>query len=146
MVISMFSGAWVWHFLLPYIAFTQELFSLIAFSGFSVGVYIVLAVFVLDIGLIPDQFCRSLCPSGWFLALIGSRPVFKLRVDRPACPKGCTQCQKSCPEDLFPKNDLLFSCHLCMKCVDHCPKQHIQLALNPIFSRQVADRAPVLEV
>ena len=136
LVLSYFWGAWIWHFILPYISFSHEIFSIIIFSSFTAGIYFLVAVLVLDIGLIPGQFCKSVCPTGFLLSWLGKFSLFTLKAKTSACPKGCSACLKACPVDLYPGKDELYSCHLCYKCVDVCPKKHIQLALNPIYKKE----------
>jgi len=135
LVLAHLFGAWIWHFVLPYISFTHEIFSYIVFSTLTVGAYFLGALLVLDVGLIPGQFCRSVCPTGFLLSLIGSVSVLRLRANRPNCPSTCKVCNTVCPIDLFPKEGRLYSCHLCMKCVDHCPLGNIALALHPLWRR-----------
>ena len=138
LIMSHFFGAWVWHFVLPYISFTHEIFSIVVFSSFTIGIYFLIAILVLDIGLIPGEFCRSVCPTGYLLASVGRLRLFKLKVNKAACPPACTMCNKVCPINLFPKENKLYSCDLCLKCVDNCPKKHITLSLNPIYKKAYA--------
>jgi ferredoxin-type protein NapH len=135
LVVSYFMGMWVWHFILPYITFSHEVFSIVVFNTFTVGVYYFVAVIILDIGLISGEFCNSVCPTGWLLAQIGRVSLLKLKADKPNCPSKCRVCHIVCPVDLFPKEDILYSCHLCFKCVDNCPKQHIKLDINKLYQR-----------
>lgn len=129
-LLSYFFGAWVWHFILPYIAFTHEIFAGIVFSSVTVGSYFLISILVLDIGLIPEEYCNSICPTGWFLSFIGQHSLFQLKANKTKCPRKCSKCKDICPINLFPKEGYLYSCHLCMKCVESCPMQHIQLGLN----------------
>jgi len=133
LIISYFMGAWVWHFILPYITFSHEIFSLIIFSSFTVGAYFLLAMILLDLAVIPGQFCKSICPTGLLLSWIGRVQVFKLKAAASKCPEGCHDCYDVCPVDLFPKNEKLHSCHLCAKCMDACPVQNIHFRLNEIY-------------
>ncbi len=135
LVLSYLFGAWVWHFILPYISFTHEMFSYFVFSTFNVGFYFIIALLVLDIGLVPGQFCNSVCPTGFLLSYLGKFSVVKLRVEASKCPSGCTLCNKVCPVELFPKEGDLYSCHLCLKCVDNCPTTNIALGLNPLYKK-----------
>ncbi len=136
LIISYFMGMWVWHFILPYITFSHEVFSIIVFNTFTVGIYYFVAIIVLDIGLISGEFCNSVCPTGWLLAQFGRFSLFKLKADSANCPSRCKVCYTVCPVDLFPKEDILFSCHLCYKCVDNCPKQHIKLDINSLYTKK----------
>jgi ferredoxin-type protein NapH len=149
LIMSHFFGAWVWHFILPYISFTHEIFSIVVFSSFTIGVYFLIAILVLDIGLIPGEFCRSVCPTGYLLASVGRFRLFKLKANKAACPPACSVCNKVCPIGLFPKEDKLYSCDLCMKCVDNCPKKHIKLTVNPIYKKiyeKISIRKPGIRV
>ncbi len=131
LILSNIFGAWVWHYVLPYIALTQDIFSYIIFGSISVGFYFVVALVVLDIGLIPGEFCKSVCPTGFLLSWLGKWSLYRLYVNKDACPKSCTKCQKVCPMNLFPKEGNLYSCDLCLKCVDNCPMKHIEIKTRP---------------
>lgn len=137
LVLSHFLGAWVWHFILPYITFSHEIFSIITFSSFTVGVYFLFALILLDFALIPGQFCKSVCPTGLLLSWVGRLRLVKIKVDGSSCPKYCIQCLRVCPVSLYPRKDkTLSSCHLCMLCVNECPKQIIKV--KPSFGGQTS--------
>lgn len=140
LVFSYFMGMWVWHFTLPYITFSHEIFSYVVFNAFTVGIYYFISILVLDIGLISGEFCNSLCPTGWLLAKIGNFSILRLSAKAESCPPKCTVCKTVCPVDLFPKEQDLFGCHLCYKCVDNCPKKHIDLKLNQIYSKRLGKK------
>lgn len=140
LIFSYFMGMWVWHFILPYITFSHEIFSYVVFNTFTVGIYYFVAIIILDIGLISGEFCNSLCPTGWLLAKIGDYSLLRLKADSAACPPKCKICYTVCPIDLFPKEGILFDCHLCYKCVDNCPKKHIELKLNQIYTTNKSER------
>ncbi len=126
LILSYFFGSWVWHYILPYIAVTQDIFSYVVFGSVSVGAYFVIALLVLDIGLMPGEYCKSVCPTGFLLSWLGRWSLFKLVVDESKCPKACKKCIGACPMNLYPKEDKLYSCDLCLKCVDSCPMKHIE--------------------
>ena len=128
LVLSHFMGAWVWHYVLPYIAFTQDIFSYVIFGSISVGVYFVVGILVLDIGLIPGEYCKSVCPTGFLLSWIGRWSLMTLVVPKSKCPPKCRSCKTVCPMSLYPKEGDLYSCDLCLKCVDNCPMKHISFA------------------
>jgi len=56
-------GMWTWHFILPYISFTHEIFSLIIFHSFTVGAYFLLTIVLFEIAVVPGQYCKSVCPT-----------------------------------------------------------------------------------
>jgi len=133
LVLSYLFGAWVWHFVLPYITFTHEIFSIVIFSCFTVGVYFLLVLLLFDFALAPGEFCRSICPTGFLLAWIGRVRLVRLKVDVKKCPPYCIKCKISCPLGLYPKVDSeLNSCHLCMLCVNNCPSQSIKPGLSSL--------------
>jgi ferredoxin-type protein NapH len=131
MIISAYWGAWVWHFILPYITVTHEIFSIIIFSSFTVGIYFLIGVLVVDLAVMPGEFCRSVCPTGYLLTVLGKFRKVRISADATKCPPYCVQCQRVCPVDLYPKEDqALDSCHSCMKCVDSCPSNTIKLGFK----------------
>ncbi len=125
--LSYFFGMWVWHFILPYISFTHEIFSLIIFNSFTIGAYFLLTIILFEVAVTPGQYCKSVCPTGYLLSVIGRIRIVKLKTERAKCPQGCHDCFDACPIDLYPKNNKLHSCHLCMECVDACPAKNINI-------------------
>ena len=134
LVLSYIFGMWTWHFILPYISFTHEIFSLIIFHSFTVGAYFLLVILLFEIAVSPDQYCKSVCPTGYLLSIIGKIRIVRLKTEPENCPQGCHDCFDACPVDLYPKNNELSSCHLCMKCVSACPSDNIDLT-NIITSK-----------
>ncbi|MEZ4742950.1 MAG: 4Fe-4S binding protein [Bdellovibrionota bacterium] len=133
LIISHFMGAWVWHFILPYITFSHEIFSIIIFSSVTIGFYFLLSIVLLDLAVIPGEFCKSVCPTGLLLGWVGRFRLFKIHAESTKCPKYCIQCLNVCPVGLYPRKDIkLNSCHLCLKCKNQCPKQII--SLRPTFN------------
>jgi ferredoxin-type protein NapH len=130
LVLSYAFGMWTWHFILPYISFSHEIFSLIIFQSFTVAIYFLLSVFLLEVAVIPGQYCKSICPTGQLLSWIGYLQLFRLKADEKKCPQGCHDCYDVCPVDLYPKNNQLHSCHLCSLCVSACPEENIKFGLH----------------
>lgn len=127
LALSYFFGMWVWHFILPYISFTHEIFSLIIFNSFTIGAYFLLVIILFEVAVTPGQYCKSVCPTGYLLSVIGRIRIVKLKTEPAKCPQGCHDCFDACPIDLYPKNNTLHSCHLCMECVDACPANNINI-------------------
>ena len=126
LILSYILGAWVWHYILPYIALTQDMFSYVIFGTLSVGSYFIIALVVLDIALLPGEYCKSVCPTGFLLSWLGQWSLYRLVANRSKCPKNCSKCMDVCPMNLFPKEGRLYSCDLCLKCMDNCPMKHIK--------------------
>ncbi len=130
LALSYIFGMWTWHFILPYISFSHEIFSLIVFQSFTVGIYFLLAIFLFEVAVIPGQYCKSICPTGQLLSWIGHIQLFRLKVNEANCPQGCHDCYNACPVDLYPKNNQLHSCHLCSLCVTACPENNIRFGIS----------------
>lgn len=135
MLLSYLFGMWTWHFILPYISFSHEIFSLVIFQTFTVGIYFLLSIFLLEVAVMPGQYCKSICPTGLLLSWIGRIPLFKLKTDSEKCPQGCHVCYDVCPVDLYPKNNQMHSCHLCSICVSACPSQNIRFGINEYIKK-----------
>ncbi|MCB9426503.1 MAG: hypothetical protein H6584_05685 [Flavobacteriales bacterium] len=130
LILSYFFGMWTWHFILPYISLTHEIFSLIIFQSLTIGAYFLLAIILFEIAVIPGQFCKSICPTGYLLSVIGKIRFVRLKTNSAKCPQGCHNCYDACPINLYPKDNKLSSCHLCMKCISSCPIKNINITAN----------------
>ncbi len=82
------------------------------------------------------SWCRSICPLGALLGLVGGLNRFlRPRVVKDKClvSKGipCQVCRKECPEGIVLVHDtsLLKDCTKCLECYDKCPAKAIRLAL-----------------
>jgi ferredoxin-type protein NapH len=109
------------------------------FYGEVPGLELVLFAGILAIELWGfKSWCRSICPLGALLSIVGSlNRILLPTVDNDKCfvAKGinCQACQKACPEgiDLTRKRSLLApnSCTKCMECSDRCPVKAIEFPL-----------------
>ena len=79
-----------------------------------------------DMVLIPGQVCRSLCPTGALLGLVGRRPALVLGQDDVACRTGCNLCQRACLYGLFPgQEEHRPGCDSCGRCTTVCPERKL---------------------
>jgi MauM/NapG family ferredoxin protein len=98
----------------------------------SIGNLALLAL-VLGLGLLTRRFwCRSLCPLGALLGLLGRLAPSRRRVT-PACTD-CGQCEGACPmgaigEDPFRTRQS--ACIQCKSCEAVCPADAISFSLRP---------------
>lgn len=90
------------------------------------------------------SWCRSFCPLGTLLGLIGSRSRLLLPlVDRVQCfasqSIGCQVCAKACTQgiDLKTADDRTLSedCTRCYECADDCPREAIGVQGLPVRAK-----------
>ncbi len=123
-------GHGVWTLVLPYFALGQTLFHGIAYGtiSFSLGSLVVFGLLDLVMG---KQFtCRYVCPTGRLLGAVGTRSVFAIRRDAPACLEACTSCVDVCPMSVAPKLDETVDCSMCGECLTICPTQCLSIGLR----------------
>jgi ferredoxin-type protein NapH len=84
------------------------------------------------------SWCRSFCPLGAFLSIIGSlnrffRPAIKQETCLASKGTNCQACRNACPEgiDLRNQKGVLFptSCTKCLECYEKCPARAIKIAV-----------------
>lgn len=104
------------------------------FRFIGVTALITIAVLMLLSVVIPNFWCRYLCPYGALLGLFSLLSPTKIRRDPDTCID-CGKCAKACPTRLpVDVNRQIRSaeCTACMSCVTSCPAQDaLQLALPP---------------
>jgi MauM/NapG family ferredoxin protein len=99
----------------------------------GLGVVLLLVAIVGLNWLAPRFWCRSLCPLGGLLGLIGKAALVRRYVD-PAC-SGCKACVRLCPTGTIRADRGFASdpaeCTVCMDCVDGCPLGDTAFRLAP---------------
>lgn len=119
-LLSMIIGAPLFVFLSPPGLVGREIMMFVFFGSFAMEGLLLGLIVVLEL-LTRRFFCRSFCPLGGFLALLGQRR--KLRVHRE--PDGCSDCGKcnrTCPMGLRVREGESSGvyCWNCGECVDIC--------------------------
>ncbi len=80
------------------------------------------AILAFEILVSPRWFCRSLCPGGALLGLLGWRRPVRVRLDPGRCTH-CRRCEPVCEQGLDPVGDSAGpECDNCGRCVRACPE------------------------
>ena len=108
--------------------------------GFGASIWLLLAIFVLDLFVFKHGWCGHLCPMGALYSVIGTKGLIRIEASkRDACTK-CMDCINICPEPqvlpkpLFAKQDskqiLSKECIRCGRCIDVCPEKVFSIKLK----------------
>ena len=130
LLLTMVAGAPIFVFLSPPGLVGREIMMLVFFGTLAGEGVLLLAVFLFEI-LGRRFFCRSFCPLGALLALVGIKRRLRLRLDADAC-LSCGRCAEICPMGLKPDAGEGASayCWNCGDCADICPSQALRLRWN----------------
>lgn len=120
LLVSMVLGAPLFVFLSPPGLVGREIMMLFFFHALAIEGVILLAVVALEL-VTRRLFCRSFCPLGGLLALIGGNRRLVVRSNPDSCTS-CGLCGRSCPIGLHPElgEGLSPYCWNCGVCLDSC--------------------------
>ena len=111
----------------------------VANSPFSLAALAVAVLGLLVVGLFACThgrlYCNTLCPVGTVLGLLGSRPLFGIRIDAEQCSR-CGKCEARCKGFCIDSQNCVvdFSrCVACMNCLDQCSKGALQFSFRLPF-------------
>lgn len=106
------------------------------------GTGLLTIVLLLDLFVSRRVWCRSVCPSGGCLSLLGMKRLLRIGLDREKCVR-CGTCSEVCPFGLDPgsliNNHNNFNwaiCGNCGKCIDGCPGGAISYYMWPLYGRK----------
>lgn len=128
LLLSMILGAPLFVFLSPPGLVGREIMMAVFFKKLALEGLILLLIVTLELAT-RRFFCRSFCPLGGLLALIGSRRRMVVQLDRNACSR-CGLCTRSCPMGLRPDEDEGRTpyCWNCGECIDSCQDRAISFS------------------
>lgn len=120
LVISLVLGAPLFVFLSPPGLIGREMMMAVFFGKLALEGLIILIVIFLEL-LTRRFFCRSFCPLGGLLALVGRKRSLRVDVRAGDC-NSCGRCAKVCPMGLLPSEGEGESayCWNCGECIDNC--------------------------
>ena len=123
LLLSMIIGAPLFVFLSPPGLVGREIMMLVFFRTFALEGILLLLILFLEL-VTRRFFCRSFCPLGALLALVGQKRKLRVQVVPDNCIH-CGICTKSCPMGLVPELNEGCSayCWNCAACIDNCPSQ-----------------------
>lgn len=119
-VVSMVLGAPLFVFLSPPGLVGRELMMLVFFKTLALEGILLVVIVLLEL-VTRRFFCRSFCPLGGLLALIGSRRRVLVKVNHENCTD-CGLCTRTCPMGLHPhlgEGESAY-CWNCGECLDSC--------------------------
>lgn len=129
LLIPLFSGIAAWEWVNP----VPVIYRAILFGAGS-GLWILAAIFLLDLFISERAWCGHLCPTGAMFALLGKvSPVKVSAVNAKDC-NNCMDCFEVCPERqvlkpaLKGKNPMITDseCTQCGRCIDVCAQRVFQ--------------------
>jgi ferredoxin-type protein NapH len=108
--------------------------------GAGLGLLVVAALLLLDLYVVKDGWCGSLCPLGAFYALVGRFSLVRIGFDTDRCDR-CGDCFAVCPEEQvidfrqMAARGFIDSgeCTNCTRCLEVCPRGAFHL--RPRFGR-----------
>lgn len=130
MALAAATGTLAWELVNPVSALQRGII-----FGLGSGLFLVLAVFVLDLAVSPRAWCGYLCPMGAFYSVLGQKSPLRVRASNRAACDSCMDCFEVCPEPqvihpaLFGEKNGSGpviddgNCTNCGRCIDVCSKK-----------------------
>jgi ferredoxin-type protein NapH len=120
LLVSLVLGAPVFVFFSPPGLIGREIMLAVFFGKLAVEGLLLLIILLLEL-LTRRFFCRSFCPLGGLLALIGLKRRLRVQLQPDNCT-GCGRCDRVCPMGLMPSKNESNSayCWNCGDCLDAC--------------------------
>ncbi len=131
LVLSLVAAFNAFALILPYVVLAREWHFGVYGVGLGFGVVFLVALMAVELVLAPRLWCRSLCPTGLLLGLVGKLRVIGVRKRAEgACVERCSLCIAVCPVGVNPRDGIATEqCMMCNACVTQCPAQILEIAV-----------------
>jgi ferredoxin-type protein NapH len=132
LLVSAISGVAAFEWVSPVAITHRELI-----FGPSLGLGVVAAILLLDLFVLRNGWCGSVCPLGAFYSLVGRRSLVRMGFDAGRCDH-CRDCVPVCPEphviDFHRMAAVGFvdsgDCTNCSRCLEVCPRDAYRFTLR----------------
>lgn len=126
LLLPLLTGSLVWEWVNP----VPLLYRAVLFGGLS-GLWILVAIFLLDLFIAERAWCGHLCPTGVLFGLFGKWSPIKIVATKANDCNNCMDCFTVCPERQVLKPALKgqqpvitsTDCTQCGRCIDVCAKR-----------------------
>lgn len=147
LILPILTGYTVWEWVNP----VPIVYRALLFSAGS-GLWILAAIFLLDLFIAERAWCSHLCPTGALFALIGKASPIKVTAVKADACNNCMDCFTVCPERQVLKPALKgqqpmildSDCTQCGRCIDVCAPRVFQYQ-NRFLNRDPNRIAPKAE-
>jgi ferredoxin-type protein NapH len=132
LLISAVAGFNAFAFILPYAGLARDLHLAVYGGAVGFGILFMAVIAATELVAAPRIWCRSLCPTGLLLELVGRWRVWGIRrTESGECLSGCNACVAVCPVAVTPRDEIdVERCMSCNTCVDICPTQVLEIGLG----------------
>lgn len=126
LLLPLLTGNLIWEWINP----VPLVYRAVLFGSLS-GLWILAAIFLLDLFIAERAWCGHLCPTGALFGLIGKWSPIKIVASKASACDNCMDCFAVCPERqvlkpaLKGQNPVITSpdCTQCGRCIDVCAKR-----------------------
>lgn len=126
LLLPLLTGSLIWEWINP----VPLVYRAVLFGSLS-GLWVLAAIFLLDLFIAERAWCGHLCPTGALFGLVGKWSPIKIVASKASACDNCMDCFAVCPERqvlkpaLKGQNPVITSpdCTQCGRCIDVCAKR-----------------------